>query len=164
MSKRKIYKGGDTTERVKVETGRGLTEQAPARQCDMNYILKDYYASGMIKHANDYVGRYDDVTGADFQSAMNIVTSAQRMFEDLPSNLRKRFGGSPAAFLDFVQDPANQAEMGRMGILKGNDGIDITGAATRAPTPPAPTPQPGAPAPAPQAPTAPGGHPSPATS
>jgi len=124
------------SEKVKprVDTGPGKTEQAHKNQTDMNYILKDYHATGMIKHAAKYQGRYDDVPPGDFQDAMNLVTNAQRMFGELPANLRKRFAGDPVQFLEFVQNPDNRDEMRTLGILRGNDGLDITGAATGSPT------------------------------
>lgn len=112
----------------------GKTEQAHAKDTDINYILKDYTRTGFIKHANRNQGRYDDVTGVDFQDAMNIIATANSMFENLPSQIRKRFNQNPAEFLDFVQNPANGTEMERMGILKGNDGLDISGTPNAAPT------------------------------
>lgn len=131
----KIQKQLRRSMRVGIETGRGKTEQAHKKQCDINYILRDYYANGMIKHAKTYEGRYDDISVESFQDAMFKVKQAEQMFADLPSNLRKEFGQDPASFLAFVQDPANGPRMREMGILKGNDGIDITGAATGAPVP-----------------------------
>lgn len=122
--------------RPTINTGPGKTEQAHKQQCDMNYILKDYYASGMIKHAAKYEGRYDDVPAVDFQEAMVLVANAQQMFADLPSNLRNRFANDPAQFMDFTRNPDNQEEMLKMGIIKGNDGIDVKGAATGAPVKP----------------------------
>jgi phage internal scaffolding protein len=116
-----------------VDTGEGLTEQAHKKECDMNYILADYRRTGLIKHAAKFKGKYDDVTQADFQDAMFIVTEAQQMFEQLPSETRNRFGNDPGAFLGFVQNPDNKEEMQKMGILKGNDGIDINGAVVPSP-------------------------------
>lgn len=109
------------------------TEQCHKDACDMNVILRDYHKTGLIRHAQQHKGRYDDVSGADFQQAMFIVKEAQDMFQALPANVRKRFGQDPAEFLAFVQDPANKDEMARMGILKGNDGVDIRGVVTAAP-------------------------------
>lgn len=70
----------------------------------------------------------------DFQEAMFIVAQGKSMFEELPGEIRKRFSNDPAQFLGFVQNPDNMDEMARMGILKGNDGIDVHGASTLAPT------------------------------
>jgi phage internal scaffolding protein len=117
----------------KIDCGESLTEQGHKKECDMNYILKDYQRTGLIKHAKENKGRYDDVSPIDFQEAMLTVANARNMFEELPSNMRKRFANDPARFLDFVQNPANADEMRELGILKGNDGIDISGAVTGAP-------------------------------
>jgi phage internal scaffolding protein len=117
----------------KVNTGKGLTEQSHKKQCDMNYILKDYQRTGMIKHAAKFEGKYDDVSAGDFQNAMFLIKNAQQMFEQLPSSLRKRFGNDPASFLEFTSNPDNKEEMKSLGILKGNDGLDINGAATASP-------------------------------
>lgn len=135
---KEVRKNG--TVRVKLNCGEGLTEQAHKKECDMNYILRNYQKTGMIKHAREHEGRYDDVTAIDFQEAQIIVANAKTMFEELPANLRKRFSNNPAEFLDFAQNPENKQELSKMGIIRGNDGIDITGATTTAPvadTPPA---------------------------
>lgn len=130
-----------------IETGKGLTEQSHKQQCDINYILRDYHKTGLVKHAAKHQGRYDDVTVQDFQEAMFLVTNAQRMFMELPADMRHRFQNDPGQFLGFVQDPANAAEMAEMGILKGNDGLDVSGAAVGTPVkPPAPPPDNDAPA------------------
>ena len=99
----------------------------------MNYILKDYQRTGMIRHAKQNEGKYDDFSVQDFQDAMFIVSEANSMFEELPSSLRKRFNNNTNQFLEFVQNPANKDEMHKMGILKGNDGLDINGAKTNTP-------------------------------
>lgn len=124
--------------RVQIECGEGLTEQHHKKACDMNQILADYRRTGLIKHAANNKGRYDDVSAVDFQEAMFIVTEAQQMFESLPGDIRKRFANDPAQFLGFVQNPDNKAEMAKLGILKGNDGVDLRGAQTGAPVPDAP--------------------------
>ena len=117
-----------------VNTGEGLTEQSHKNETDMNYILKDYVKTGLIKHAKEHEGKYDDVSVQDFQEAMFIVAEANNMFQDLPGEIRKSFGNDPSRFLEFTQNPDNLDAMQKMGILKGNDGLDISGAQTMAPT------------------------------
>jgi phage internal scaffolding protein len=117
-----------------VDTGEGLTEQAHKNETDMNYILRDYVKTGLIKHAKDHEGKYDDISVQDFQEAMFIVSEANSMFEELPGEIRKNFNNDPSQFLGFVQNPDNMDAMAKMGILKGNDGVDISGAVTLAPT------------------------------
>lgn len=129
-----IQKAFRKSKRVTLETGKGLTEQSHARECDINYILKDYVKTGLIKHAKENQGRYDDVTSADFQNAMFIVAQGKNMFEELPAQIRKSFSNDVSAFLEFAQNPNNGQALEKMGILKGNDGFDMSGAPTLAPT------------------------------
>ena len=117
----------------KIDTGEGLTEQCHKKQCDMNHILKDYKRTGFIRHAKENQGRYDDISVQDFQDAMFKVAEATNMFNDLPANLRKDFNNNPAEFLGFVQNPDNQEKLQKMGIIRGNDGIDMNGMPTTAP-------------------------------
>lgn len=126
--------GQEVRRPITLDCGPGMTEQAHKHETDMNYILRDYAKTGLMKHAREHEGRYDDVSVQDFQEAMFIVKEAENMFNDLPSQIRKRFNQSPAEFLDFVQNPENKDEMQRLGILRGNDGVDIKGAVTNAPT------------------------------
>ena len=75
------------------------TEQSHKDQTDMNYILKDYARTGIIKHAHENKGQYDDVSAVDFQTAQNIVADAKSMFESLPALTRKEFGQDVGRFL-----------------------------------------------------------------
>ncbi len=118
----------------KINTGETRTEQSHKKETDMNFILREYSKTGFIKHSKENQGRYDDVTVQDFQTAMTTVTNAQNMFRELPAQVRGRFGNNPGGFLEFVQNPANEAEMHKMGILRGNDGVDIAGTAINVPT------------------------------
>lgn len=111
---------------VHLVTGEGKTEQSHKKECDMNYILRNYQKTGLITHAKKYSGQYDDVSVQDFNDAMMIVTEAQNMYRELPSNIRERFKG-PEQFLQFVNNPGNKAEMQKLGILKGNDGLKEDG-------------------------------------
>lgn len=113
--------------RVQIETGPGKTEQSHRKQCDINYILKDYAKTGIIKHAHANAGRYDDVSNIDYQTALNIVADTKSMFEGLPSLIRNEFGNDPGRFLEFVRDPANGPRMQELGITPGVDGIDAEG-------------------------------------
>lgn len=132
-----IEKGKDLRGKIKrkvvLVTGEGKTEQSHKKQCDMNYILRNYQKTGLITHAKKYQGQYDDVKVQDFNDAMMLVTKAKAMYEELPSNIRSRFTG-PEQFIAFTNNPANAPEMVKMGILRGNDGLDRNGAPSGAPT------------------------------
>ena len=70
---------------ITIACGPGKTEQAHKDQCDINYILKDYTRTGLIRHANQHEGQYDDVTAIDFQNAAFTVARVKSLFEGLPS-------------------------------------------------------------------------------
>lgn len=118
-----IFKNVDGKTRAVTLTGTVGAEQAPKKQCDINYILQDYQRTGMIQHAKNYAGKYDDVTIDSFQDAMFLVKRAENMFNDLPSSLRKRFNNDPGEFLQFSQNPENKEEMVKLGMIAGNDGL-----------------------------------------
>lgn len=123
----------ETRTRSQITTGKGMTEQAHKDTTDINHILADYRRTGLIKHAKKHEGQYDDVTGVDFETSMKIIADTKSLFEGLPSEIRKEFNQNPTEFLNFVQNPKNEEKLHQMGILKGNDGINIHGAASGAP-------------------------------
>lgn len=92
------------------------TKQSDADRSNINLIMSKYLRTGAITHFNKHNPQYGDATGTDYHTAMNIVTEASQMFDELPSNIRNRFQNNPAAFLDFVQDEGNTAEMAELGL------------------------------------------------
>jgi phage internal scaffolding protein len=114
--------------RVQINTGReSKVEQSHSKQCDINYILKDYARTGIIKHAHQNQGQYDDVSSVDFQTAMDVVADTKSMFESLPAATREQFGQDPKNFINFCRNPENGLKMQEMGITQGIDGIDSKG-------------------------------------
>lgn len=95
----------------------GRTKQSFKAECDINNIMSRYLKTGIVEFVNKHSPQYHDVTGLEYQDAMNIVAHSQSLFADLPSQLRAEFDNDPALFLDFVNDPANRPEMAAMGLL-----------------------------------------------
>lgn len=102
-----------------VPEGVSMTRQSHAAECDINNIMKKYQKEGIITHFNKFSEQYGDATGNDFTAAMQTISKANSMFEELPSSVRNRFENEPAKFLNFVQDPENHAELQRMGLARG---------------------------------------------
>lgn len=93
----------------------------PAQQqfkddCDINSIMKRFQKTGAIDHVSRHQPQYGVATPTDYHAALNIVTMAQSMFEELPSSLRRRFNGNPQELLEFVQNPANEDEADKLGL------------------------------------------------
>lgn len=102
-----------------ITTPPSMTKQEFVRECDINNILKQYSASGMLNHVNGKAaqGAYQDLPDAlDFQESLNQVDAARTAFMSLPSKLRARFDNEPFNFLAFCSDPANLAEMRSLGL------------------------------------------------
>lgn len=101
-----------------VNTSPSRAKQSFKDECNINNIVSKYQKTGAVTHFNKNAPRYEDASGADFQDAMNLVTSTQQLFNELPSSLRARFANDPSQFLDFVQDPRNADEMAELGLRK----------------------------------------------
>jgi phage internal scaffolding protein len=88
-------------------------------ECDMNFILDKYRTTGLADHVSRFQGKYEDLSQpVDFQSALNVVISAQEAFDTLPSDIRKKFSNSPQEFLEFVNNPDNQEKLVEMGLAQ----------------------------------------------
>ena len=92
------------------------TKQSDSADCEINNIMSKYMRTGAIDHYSTYQGHYSDITGPDFETAMNIVADANTMFAELPSNIRNRFENNPKHFLEFVQNESNLTEMAELGL------------------------------------------------
>jgi len=103
--------------RPKVFCGPGRTKQEFKKDTDINVIIKKFQTTGIINFRNENEAFYGDIDPLDFQDAMNTVARAGEMFDALPANLRKKFGHDPAAFLEYIQDPNNEAEARSLGLL-----------------------------------------------
>lgn len=103
--------------RVSLDCGKvSRTKQSFRDECDINRIMAKFIKTGSIDHLRKHGGSYGDATSVDFHEAMNVITSAEQMFGELPSAIRVRFNDDPAEFLDFVGDDANLEEMRDLGL------------------------------------------------
>ena len=136
----KIRSPAKLPQRVQITfEGPGRTRQSMREECDINNIMKKYQSSGAITHFARHEARYGFADSVTFHEALNIVTEADTMFADLPSELRKRFD-TPGAFLDFVQDEKNGDEMIELGLRAPRTPIEkkLVPLAAEAPEIPAP--------------------------
>lgn len=93
------------------------TDQQFKDDCDVNFIIDKFTRTGQLTHVNKLQGQYADVSEMpDLPLAMETVTKAQQTFDDLPAELRRRFGNSPVEMFRFLQDPKNDEEAIRLGL------------------------------------------------
>jgi hypothetical protein len=99
----------------KIKCDDGITEQHHTEACDINTILATYMKTGIIP-PTDPNAQYGDLSDFDYQSMQNQIANAHSLFEQLPENVRFRFGNEPYRFLNFVQDEKNYDELVEMGL------------------------------------------------
>ncbi len=110
MSMKSKYKRG--TRLITPCGGKSRTKQSFSDECNINNIISRYQISGTVSHLAKHEANYGFATSADLHEAMNIVSTAESMFAELPSEVRREFGNSPMRFLDFVQDEENVGKLG----------------------------------------------------
>lgn len=99
----------------------GRTKQSFKDECDINTIMARYQQTGQLPDLlTKNNGQYLDVTGYDYQEAMQLVAGAHSLFAELPSHVRLRFENDPSQFLAFTSDPKNREEMARLGLLRAD--------------------------------------------
>ncbi len=119
-----------------------------SQECDVNFIMNKWKRTGEIPAGNPVPATYGDFSEvADYMQAKNSILEADRAFENLPSWVRSRFQNSPHELLEFMDDPDNQAEAEKLGLLRPPDAEPV---ATPDPTPdptadPSPDPEPESP-------------------
>lgn len=68
------------------------------------------------------VPRYADATVVpSYHEALELVSDAQEAFDELPSDIRRRFENDPGQYFDFVTNPENIPEMIKMGLAQDPD-------------------------------------------
>lgn len=96
-----------------------LTKQEFAQESNINNIMRRYQSLGLNPHMDPSGlpdGDFSNVT--DYHSAMNALLAAQESFNQLPSQVRKKFANDPGVFLDFMSDPKNKDEAEKLGLLQ----------------------------------------------
>jgi len=97
-------------------TGPGA-KQSFKKECDINAIMAKYQKTGLIDHFNNHKANYGFAPAIEYREALEKIRTAQEMFAELPSQVRKKFGNDPEQFLAFTQDPSNRSEMAVLGLL-----------------------------------------------
>jgi phage internal scaffolding protein len=96
----------------------GGAKQSMKAECDINNIMRRFVKTGVVEHFATGRGSYGFASSASFHEAMLAVNDAQRMFDELPATVRKRFNNDPATFLDFATNKDNLEELRKLGLAK----------------------------------------------
>lgn len=98
-----------------------FTLQQHKDECDINNIIAQYEVTGLLHHTNPLAPMQGDFSefgpGIDFIAAQNFLVEAQASFDALPAKVRARFQNNPAELLTFLEDPENEIEARKLGLL-----------------------------------------------
>jgi Chlamydia-phage Chp2 scaffold (Chlamy_scaf) len=94
------------------------TIQSQAEDTDINVIMARYAKTGMLPEVPlpPTYGDFDQVD--NYQDALHLVMEAQKAFDKLAPEIRRKFNYDPGQFVDFAENPQNIEEMRRMGLAK----------------------------------------------
>lgn len=96
-----------------------LTKQADMKEADVNFIMKKYEKTGLLPTIQG-VPQYGDFSQVtNYHEAILQIQEAHEAFEALPAKLRLRFGNDPGEFVEWIDNPANQQEAIKLGLIAG---------------------------------------------
>ena len=95
-----------------------MTEQHFKDECDINNIVAQYQATGVLPQGNrdPLFGDFADFP-QDLMSAQSYFDEAQARFMQLDAQLRKEFNNSPVELLAFLQDEKNRDKAVELGLI-----------------------------------------------
>lgn len=125
-----------------------LAEQHTAHLTNINYLMEKYKPDELAAYLAARNQYRQEILGHDFsqepnlQEANNIVYRSRQEFENLPDDVRLHFANH-LEFLKFIDNPANEEKMLKLGILtrKQVDAIKIKDENPNPTPPPTPTTQ-----------------------
>lgn len=99
------YDADQLSKQVATKTvGESMTNQADAKQADINTIVKNFGLTGQVPVINlpPSIDEFDGIF--DFQSAMNVMAQANQAFMRLPAEARSYFNNDPHLFVNFIDE------------------------------------------------------------
>ncbi|AZL82822.1 internal scaffolding protein [Apis mellifera associated microvirus 33] len=109
-----------------------LAEQHSAHLTDLNYLIAKHKPDELAAYLAAREQSRPEIIGHDFtrepelMDAKTIVYHMKKHFEALPSEIKDQFK-SHVEFLKFIDNPANQDKMIKLGLLKQKEIDQLTG-------------------------------------
>lgn len=97
-------------------TDETLTQQHFKKDCDINYILAKFNATGILETMGP--GQYINLTESlDYREALHTIMEAQEAFNQIDAKARKEFDNDPSKFIEFLQIPENRKKAQELGFI-----------------------------------------------
>lgn len=98
--------------------GPSLTQQQFKDQVDVNKIVEKFQRTGVAAGFRQDQPMYGDFSQIqDFRGNLQKMEDALDSFMKLPPQLRARFENDPAQLVEWVQNPSNQEEAIKLGLM-----------------------------------------------
>jgi phage internal scaffolding protein len=101
---------------IACEPGSSRTKQSLKDETNINLIMSKYQKTGVINFANTTPPTYDYASSDDYHTSLNLITSAQSKFNELPSSVRNKFHNDPYKFLDYMHDETKLEDSYEVGL------------------------------------------------
>lgn len=115
-------KNGTKRIQISYENCPTMTEQHTAHLSDLNYLIATYkpdelaaYIAAKNSHRTEIIG-HDFSQEPDLQGAKNITYELRMAFEKLDPEVKMHFKNH-VEFLKFIDNPANQEKMLKLGLM-----------------------------------------------
>ncbi|UDN67833.1 internal scaffolding protein [robinz microvirus RP_143] len=126
-----------------------LTRQEFASECDVNVIMKNYEATGIMPSLDGRTPIYWDADAVpnNLQDAMGALVYAEQLFNQLPAQTRKEFDNDPVQFVDFASNRENYSKLAEWGLLAPQEApgspirVEVVNPPPTPPTPPSEPPK-----------------------
>lgn len=92
-------------------------QQQYKEECDINTIVRRFGLTGQLPENLRMPLTGDFVDVPDFQTALNLVISAQDEFMKVPADVRARFNNDPGELMAFLEDDKNRDEAIKLGLV-----------------------------------------------
>lgn len=79
--------------------------------------MSRFQKTGIIDHLNTSEPHYGFAPSETYMEALDLIQNGEKSFNNLPSEMRQKFGNNPAEFLAFIENQDNLPEMASMGLL-----------------------------------------------
>lgn len=105
-----------------VQNSSGGAKQSDRESSNINTIVANYFATGIMGKVNAQTPLYGDFTQPqDLQTQLHRVMDAQARFDALPADLRKAASNDPVKFLEMTQDDDGLALLTELGLVMVDD-------------------------------------------
>lgn len=96
-----------------------LTKSEFKDECDINNVVARALRTGVLPGVDREAlyGDFSEVT--DYATAQVKIAEAKQSFEQLPSDIKEQFDNDVTKLLDWIDNPDNEEEAIKLGLLPG---------------------------------------------